>query len=209
MAGRWLIALALVGALSITGCSRGSADPTHSASAPASSRSVAPSSPATSPASSPPASPSYDPQVKPAVDAYLAFSAAAFVAEQKPPALGAPLPAGGDFSTYSFDPIKGDLLGYVTTLNRNHQAWRGTPPAPRVSVLSADLGAVPHPTVTLADCPTPAPTWEQYDVTTGAVAQPQPGSAPPPYLITAQLIYYEHHWGVSKTTHDSSRTCHV
>jgi hypothetical protein len=206
MAARWLIALALLSALSISACSSsGPADPTQSPSAPTSSRSIPQSSPATSPS----ASPSYDPKVKPAVDAYLAFSAAAFVAEQNPPALGASLPAGGDFTAYAFDPIKAELLGYVTTLNRSHQAWRGTPPTPRVSVLTVDLGAAPYPTVTLSDCPTPAPTWQQYEVATGVVAQPQPGSAPPPYLITAQLIYFENHWGVSKTTHDSSRTCRV
>ena len=205
MAARWLIVVALIGALTVTACSSGNPHQSLSPSAPTPTHSRASSDPITTG----PSSPSYDPKVKPAVDAYQAFSSAAFVAEQRPPGLGAPLPEGGDFTKYSFDPIKGDLLGYVTTLNRTHQAWRGTPPTPRISVLSTDLSATPYPTITLDDCPTPAPTWEQYDVSTGAVATTQPGAAPPPYLITAQVIYYENHWGVSKIAHDSSRTCHV
>ncbi|TAM91387.1 MAG: hypothetical protein EPN43_04365, partial [Jatrophihabitans sp.] len=110
MAARWLIVVALVSALPIAACGGSGAHqpPSPRASTPTH------DSTASDPVTTPARSPSYDPKVKPAVDAYRAFSSAAFVAEEQPPGLGAPLPTGGDFTKYSFDPIKGDLLGYVT-----------------------------------------------------------------------------------------------
>jgi hypothetical protein len=206
MTARWLTTVALAGGLSISGCSGGSANPTHSPASSVSAPRASSSSTSRSPSAT---SPSYDPRAKPAVDAYMRFTTAAEKTEMHPPNLGQPLRADVDFTKYSFDPIKSAFFGYVTTLNREGQAWRGTPPTPRISVLSVDLTAKPYPTVTLWDCPTPARSWQQYDVKTGRVASTRAGLPSPPYRITAEIIFYKGRWGASKITPESSRTCAV
>jgi hypothetical protein len=190
-----LIPLALV---LLAGCGHGSGDQNPSTN---------PDSPAPETTASTSSTPPVDPKITAAVNAYLAFWRATNIAQEHPPKLGAPWPNGGDFTEYSFDPIKSQFAGYITTLNRQGQAWRGTAPSARVHVQASDLTASPYPTVMVANCPTNEPSWRQIDVATGKPASTAPGAVPPPYLVTAEMIFYKGHWGADKVTPDTSRTC--
>jgi hypothetical protein len=148
-----------------------------------------------------------DPNAQPAVDAFLKFDTAASNAKRTPWGLGEKHPADADFTKYSFDPIRHDYLLYILSLSQQGVEFRGTSDAPRVKVISTDLGAKPYATVILSNCPTPAPTWKEYVVQTGEEVPSVTKKAPPPYLATITVIYYENHWGVQKVTNDTSRTC--
>lgn len=75
-----------------------------------------------------------------------------------------------------------------------------------MKVTAINLAAKPYPTVVLTDCPTLAPTWQEYMVKTGAVVPQQTQSVPPPYLVTVQVIQYHNHWGVQRVTPEA-KTC--
>lgn len=198
--------------------SSGSPDPEPSASnsgvatpATPSTTSVTTTSPSSSPTSpggttTTPA----DPRVAAALTAYRNFSQAATYALSHPPKkLGDPLPTNGNFRPYSFDPAQGQYLGFVLNLQMARATYVGSPPQPRVQVQQADLAAEPYPLVTLTDCPTPAPSWRVVATSGGSGTTRQTSKMPPPYLSVVQVIFYKRHWGVSKVTTNTSRTCRV
>ncbi|HEY7008890.1 MAG TPA: hypothetical protein VH395_08120 [Jatrophihabitantaceae bacterium] len=125
-----------------------------------------------------------------------------------PRKLGDPLPKGGNYKAYSFDPARAEVADYVYFLTTSGLAMRGTPPAPRVSVTRVALAATPYPSIFLSDCPTAPANWRVVAVTPG----PPPtvkssASVPPPYKAQVQMIFYKKHWGVYKKTSDTARTC--
>lgn len=137
------------------------------------------------------------------MSAYLAFSTANFAAYRDPSST----PLRDKVSGLTFDPARGQQLGYLVSLTQQGVQWRGTPPTPRVSILASNLNEKPYPTVTLADCPMPAPDWAEYTATTGAKVSTVPGPAKPPFKITVVVIYDQGRWGVQKATPDTSATC--
>lgn len=151
--------------------------------------------------------PSADSHAKSAMAAYLAFTKANQVALQHPPTAGNSYPKHGDFTRYSFDPLRGKEAGYILELAHDGVAWRGTPPTPRVTVVSEDLHAAPYPTVVLADCPTAPSTWTLYYVKSGQAIPARPAGAPLPHRIMVKVIYHQGHWGVMNTMPDTTRTC--
>jgi hypothetical protein len=169
-----------------------------------------PTTSATTPATSSP-TPTIDPKAQPAVDAYLAYVTASNNALRKPRGLGETLAPGADYNKYSFDPAKHSLSAVVLRLSSQGLKMTGDPGEPRIQLQSLEIGAKPYPLVVLSDCPTPPVQWHPTDVKTGKdVSAPLPaGVAAPPYKTTVQVIYYQGHWGVSKTTSDSSLTCSV
>lgn len=166
-----------------------------SASPTPTSTSTAPSSAVTTPA----------PAGAAAVAAYVAFRAAAHNAEKKPTDTA----RENALKAYAVDPALGheggSLISYVT----GDIAWGGTPPSPRVSVSAVEPAAKPYPTVTLRDCPTPAPSWKPYNIKTHKpVSVTFPGStAPPPHAITATVIYYRSRWLVQTSVTEVKKTC--
>lgn len=211
-----LVAAALAAA-AVAGCSSSSPNPGPSAT---DGQSTTPSSPGTSGSSTAPSTGSAftsptassstpaDPRVAAAVKAYENFFKATNVSFAHPPLkIGDPNPKGGDFRPYSFDPAQGQIISYVFSLTEDGIEYRGTPPTPRVSVVSAQLAAKPYPTVTLTDCPTAPPSWNAYYRATGKPTVDKPGQVPPPYLVTVTVIFYEKHWGVQKLAPNASRTC--
>lgn len=180
--------VATTAAMAMTACSSPS-DPTNGPR------------PAAATTPGPSASPS---TAQPAVDAYVAYTAAYNAALMDPAGSAAGYKAGADPSVYSFDPqtnadrvTMGQLAGKIR--------FKGTPPTPRVHVQDIELTKSPYPMVSLTDCPTAAPTWNAYNAD-GSITDSGTGPQPP-YLITAQMILYKNHWGVSSWTADSSRTC--
>ena len=196
-----LIAAALAAAvLATTACGGGDvAKPTAS------------KSPATAATTSAPSSqtPTIDPTAQPAVNAYLAYMTASNNALRKPRALGHEFAPGADYSRYAFDPARGSLSSIIQLLSSQGLMMTGDPGKPRIRLQSLDIGAKPYPQVTLSDCPTPPVQWHPTDTKTGKDASaPLPsGVAAPPHKMTIQVIYYQGHWGVYKTTTDLSRTC--
>lgn len=149
-----------------------------------------------------------DPRVAAAVTAYTNFvTATNFTYAHPPRKVGDPLPRQGDFRPFSFDPAQGKVLSYVFSLTTDGIDYHGTPPTPRTSVTSVDLGAAPYPTVTLTDCPTAPGNWTTYYRATGKPTGGQPPKVKPPYLVTVQVIFYKKHWGVYKLSPNSKRTC--
>lgn len=149
------------------------------------------------------AAPSSSTQVDAALSAYKSFSAATFAVERHPDSSRVRAHLAG----LSFDPARGKQLGYAVSLTSQGVAWRGSPPTPRATVLSINLDAKPWPTVVVSDCPTPAPSWQEYVVNTGATVPASTSGASPPFEITANVILYQGHWGVQSTSVDRSRTC--
>jgi hypothetical protein len=136
------------------------------------------------------------------------MKATAVVFKHPPRKLGDPLPKGGNYMTYSFDPAQAKVADYVYFLTTSGLAMRGTPPMPRVSVTRVALGSAPYPSVDLSDCPTAPANWHVVATTSG----PPPtvkssSSAHPPYQTKVQMIFYKKHWGVYKKSSDTSRTC--
>jgi hypothetical protein len=140
------------------------------------------------------------------VDAYKAFNTASNNASLDPLPLGSTYPPKADYSRYSFDPIRAQTSAYLAGLVEQRVKFRGTPPVPRVRIQSIDLDAKPHPSVVLTDCQSSASDWDEYDLD-GSRVPLASASAPPPYLITATLIYFNGHWGLQSTTADTGRTC--
>jgi hypothetical protein len=216
---RFRVIVLLMAALSVTtiaSCtSSGSANPgpsgSHSASTtPGDSRSsgttTAPTSPSTSPSTS--SSTPADPRVAAALKAYINFDKTSDYAFVHPPKkVGDPLPPAGNFRPYTFDPARAQILSYVFSLTEGGIVYKGTPPTPRVSIVSAEPAAKPYPTVTMTDCPTAPRSWNAYYRATGKPTTDKPGRVKPPYLVTVKVIYYENHWGVQKVTPNASRTC--
>jgi len=167
-----------------------------------------PTTPATSSLTSSP-TPTIDPKAQPAVDAYLAYMTASNNALRKPRPLGQDFAAGTDYTKYSFDPERSEFSAFVRQLSSQGMKMAGDPGRPRPKVQSVDLAAKPSPFVVLTDCPTPAVKWDAYEVKTGkdVTVPPPSGTVPPPYRTTVQVINFEGHWGVSKITTDSGRTC--
>lgn len=159
------------------------------------------------PTSSP--TPTIDPKAQPAVEAYLAYMTAANNALRKPRALGQEFAPGADYSKYAFDPARGSLSSIIQLLSSQGLMMTGDPGKPRIQLQSLEIGARPYPQVTLSDCPTPPVQWHPTDTKTGKDASaPVPsGVAAAPHKMTIQVIYYQGHWGVYKTTTDLSRTC--
>ena len=139
--------------------------------------------------------------------AFRRYITATYNAQRTPRQPGKPYAPASDFTRYSFDPMRSQEDTYIASLAATDQAFRGTPPTPRIHVSHADLNAKPYPTVVLTNCPTPAPTWVAYDTKTGKAIPYTAAKVPSPYLSTVTLILYEGHWGVQKTSVDSSRTC--
>jgi hypothetical protein len=141
------------------------------------------------------------------VKAYESFVTAWQVSEQQPPAApDKPYVAAGDFTKYAFDPARAEAVGDVLFLTEGHLKYVGTAPAVRVSVTNVNLAAKPYPTITVADCPTAPASWKVV-ATSGPPPTTKTPKVQPPYEVTAQVIFYEKHWGVARMTADSSRTC--
>jgi hypothetical protein len=141
------------------------------------------------------------------VKAYESFVTAYQVSQHQPPsAPNKPYVANGNFPKYSFDPARADTVSSILFLTEGHLRYEGTPPAHRVSVTNANLGAAPYPTVTLTDCPTAPSSWRVV-ATSGPPPTTRKPKVPPPYRVTAKVIFYEKHWGVSTLKVDDSRTC--
>jgi hypothetical protein len=163
--------------------------------------------PGSQPTTAPRPSASIDPQALPAVRAYEAFQKAANNAQRKPVSSGEDWPAGADFTKFSFDPIKTAYVSYVWGLEAQGVEFRGTPDTPHITVAKINLKASPWPTVLLKDCPTGG-DWQEYSIKTGKrVPSAEDPDVPPPYWITAKMIFYKQHWGLHSTTVDKSRTC--
>jgi len=150
---------------------------------------------------------SIDPQALPAVRAYEAFQKAAINAEREPVASGQDWPPGADFTKFSFDPIKTAYISYIWGLESQGVEFRGTPDTSHITVTKIDLQASSWPTVILKDCQTGG-DWEEYSIKSGKkIPLAENTDVPPPYLITAKMIFYKNHWGVHSTTADKTRTC--
>lgn len=166
------------------------------------------SSPTGTPTSaSPTLSSPIDTGAEPAVAAFTHYITATYNAQRAPRQVGGSYAPDADFTGYSFDPMRSQESAYISSLAANGQAFRGTPPTPRIQVIGADLQAKPYPTVVLTNCPTPAPSWIAYDTKSGKPVSYSTRKVPPPYLSTVTMIFYEGHWGVQKTGVDSGRTC--
>jgi hypothetical protein len=152
-------------------------------------------------------SPSIDPQAQPAVNAYLGFSRAAFNADRHPLPAGSAYPAAADFTQYTWDPLRAQVTAQLVASNRFGIAYRGTPPAPRITSVELRLNSHPYPSVVLTNCDTPAPTWEAFDPATGQRLSTTGASVPPPYQTTITVILYQGRWGVQSISADTSRTC--
>lgn len=190
-----VVAVALVACTSSGSAGRPSDSPTSSSP---------PSTPATSTTPAPNSSTPYaDPQVKPAVDAYKAYYDAYIAAQRHPSSR----PLRNAMRKYAFDPAGNQAVVSLIQFASAGLIDKGSPPSPRVSVLSVQLSAKPYPTVSISDCPTPPDNWATYDAKTGKKLAPAPGRAKPPYLTTATLIHYQGRWGVQKASTDYKRSC--
>lgn len=199
---RLVLAVALLSLIAV-GAACASSKPKASDSPSTGPPSTSPTKTSTSPTASP--SPTIDPQAQPAVSVYLKFWSTSNAAFAHPFSGTEPTPAE-DFTKYSFDPALGTGLAFVSSLASSGAAYRGTPPRARVKVTAINLAAKPYPTVVMTNCPTLAPTWQEYIVKTSAAVPQQKQPVPPPYLITVQVIQYRGHWGVQKVTPEA-KTC--
>jgi len=161
--------------------------------------------PPTTPATS--TAPLADPIAAAAVAAFTHYITATYNAQRAPRAPGQSYAPAANFPSYSFDPIRTQESAYISSLAASGEAFRGTPPEPRVKVTQSDPGAKPYPTVALTNCPTPAPTWVAYDTKSGKPVAYTTATVPPPYLAAVTVIFYEGHWGVQKISVDTGRTC--
>lgn len=201
----WSLA-ALVLVLSLLGTAACGGSTKKSLPSPASSSaSVSPSANASLTSST--SSSAVDARAQPAVDAYENFWETSMAANASPFAPASTPTASEDFTKFSFDPARANQLTYVAQLVQSGVAWKGSHPTPRLSVTAIDLEASPYPTVTLRNCPTPAPTWQAYYLATGKPVPGNPSAVPLPYEITVQMIKYQGQWGVKSLTSDSSKTC--
>lgn len=157
------------------------------------------------PTSSPPADP--DPRSAAAIAAYLRFAHAVAAAEEHPPSLGSKTPPDADFGRWSYDPFEETMSVYIASLSKKGLAYRGVPVRHRVHVRRVDLEARPYSKVLLEDCPTDSPSWHEYVVATGRVVPYTKPAVKPPYLISITMIRVNNHWGATRVTPDTSKTC--
>jgi len=163
--------------------------------------------PTTSTAPGPTPTSTIDPRAQPAGSADENFNETTNKAQRHPVAHDQEWPPASDFSKTSFDPIRAAFTSYIWTLKEQGLEYRGTPDTPHISVKSIHLKAKPWPTILLTDCQTGG-NWHLYVIRTGKRApSAEKGKAPPPYLVTVKMIYFDGHWGVHSTTADKSRTC--
>lgn len=205
MLRRLVLAVALLSLVAIGAACTSSKPKASDSPTPTTSTSSTPTKSSASP--SPSTTPTIDPQAQPAITAFKDYLTATFNSQMKPRQLGEKYSPTADFTKYSFDPMLGQENAYIGYLAQQGQAFKGTPPKPRITVSAINLAAKPYPTVVLSNCPTPSPSWVAYQVGTGkAVPYTQP-KVKPPYRSEVVVIYYQSHWGVQKTTVDSSKTC--
>lgn len=148
-----------------------------------------------------------DPRAQPAVDAYLAFYRTSKVSATKPPGLEGKLPAGGDFTKFSVDPVKSDTRRSLFKLNEAGRALRGSQPIPRPRVDSIELTAKPYPRVVITDCAEWKEAWVLTDIKSGKPVDVHPPAIAAPYEDTVTVIQYQGRWSVQKIVSDTSRTC--
>lgn len=159
--------------------------------------------------SSPSPTATLDPGAQPAIEAFLKLRQASFNANRRPLPSDAKYPPEADFTRYSWDPLRTELISQFADAQRLGIVFRGTPPTPRVTAARVDLEADPYPTVVLTNCDTPAPSWQAFDRTSGQPLPTASASAPSPYLTTVTLILYQGRWGAKSIEADTSRTCTV
>ena len=169
------------------------------------------STPTVGPTSTPPptsahtsTSPPIEPAAQPAVDAYKAFNRAYLAAEGNPsnPVLLAGL------RQHAVDPILSELNRALFAQQQFGIVYRGTLGANHITVTALNLAARPWPSVTLTDCPTGGKLTAYYRGTTKPVpTTSRSAGAPPPNLGTIQVIQYQDHWAVYKTSVDTRHTC--
>lgn len=135
--------------------------------------------------------------------AYWGFDRASRAAEQQPrnPQLISTI------GRWAVDPALVTEAQNLAGFSLGGVAFKGTPPTPRMAVASTKLDAKPYPTVTLSDCPTPAPSWRAYYVASGKPVAIASAPAPPPYEITVEVILYKNKWMVYTTKADRRHTC--
>lgn len=81
--------------------------------------------------------------------------------------------------------------------------WKGTPAAPRVTVVSVQFtGTV----VNLSDCAAPG-TLLPYYVATGERVPLQNNPVAPPYPTTAQVVMVKGRWSVTQADTDRNHSC--
>ena len=114
--------------------------------------------------------------------------AAVVTAEMHPSPLGAHWPPKADFGRWSFDPLQEKVAVYLAGLSQQGAAFRGTAPRLRLHVIKLDLSANPRPTVILSNCPTVAPTWQEYLTATGKRVPFTRPTVKPPYLVRIKMI---------------------
>lgn len=197
------LALGLV--LGAVGCTSSSGTHMQSPAPSTPSSSMSPSSPSVSSTSSPSSSDPRPSDGKAAAAAYTAFALAAKYAERKP----SDLARRKALAAHAIEPALTNEAGSLVSYAANNIVWAGTPPTPRVRVITVLPASKPYPTVTLRDCPTAAPTWKPYDSKTHKVVPVQfPGSkAPPPHAVTVTVVYYKSRWMVQKTVTQVTKTC--
>lgn len=150
-------------------------------------------------------SPTIDPLAQPALDAYRAFNETTNNASREPLSLGSKYPRRADFTRYSFDPLRGEFETYLAGLAQQRISYRGEPPVSNLTVISINPQANPYPLVVLTDCQIGS-DWGIYRED-GTPVPDASAPVPPPYLVTAKVIFYKGKWGVQSTEADTSRTC--
>ena len=95
----------------------------------------------------------------------------------------------------------------MLSLDTSGIAFRGTPPSPRITVTDIDLDADPHPTVSLTNCPTAAPTWTAFSVADDTAVPTTTPAVPPPHRLTVTVIQAQGRWGVAEVDADEGATC--
>ena len=139
--------------------------------------------------------------------AYESFIAARQNAQRRPFGEDEKPPADADVAPYAFDPMLARSNAYIWSLKLQDMEFRGTPPAPHVSVTSISLDASPWPTVILSDCLTGGKDWVAHNAKSGAALPTTTPSIAPPYRSTVTVIEFENRWGVRDIKLDSSATC--
>lgn len=163
--------------------------------------SEAPSPTGSSSASSTVPTPTVTPSAQSAVDAYIAFYNASTEVDRDPKHVRA-----ASLDQYLTGNAQALFDGIYASMKEAGQAYRGTPPNPRLKVLS-----VISPTaVLLTSCPVASkndPYTEYYVATGKAVPTGKPRNPPPPYLLTLTMKNVSSHWKLSDVLQDTSKTC--
>lgn len=145
--------------------------------------------------------PSVTPSAQGAVDAYIAFYNASTVVDRDPQHVSA-----GSLDSYLTGKAQTLFDGIYADMKSAGQAYRGTPPDPRVRVQT-----IVAPTVIfLTSCPlasTADPYTEYYVATGKAVPTAKPRDPPPPYLLTLTMKKVGAEWRLSDVLQNTSKTC--